>query len=103
MCVQAVKDLVTVILIAVEHDGEIGIVRADALLRRVEPDAGHTVKALPIALVGKLAFGDPAVQMAQVAQPHRRAELVHFRVAADVLDVLRPLNADVLEVVDALR
>ena len=61
MCVQAVKDLVTVILIAVEHDGEIGIVRADALLRRVEADAGHTVKALPIALVGKLAFGDPAV------------------------------------------
>lgn len=101
--VQAGVDFITVILVAVEHDGEIGIVRADAFLRRVETDAGHAVKALPIALICKLALGDPAVEMTQVAQPHRRAELVHLRVAADVLDVLRPLNTEVLEVVDALR
>lgn len=101
--VQAGVDFITVILVAVEHDGEIGIVRADAFLRRVETDAGHAVKALPIALICKLAFGDPAVEMTQVAQPHRRAELVHLCVAADVLDVLRPLNTEVLEVADALR
>ena len=52
--------------------------------------------------VDGLALRDPVAQMPQVAQAHRRAELVHLGVAADEGHLLRPVDAEILEVADAL-
>lgn len=40
--------------------------------------------------------------MAEVAKPHRRAKLVHLRIGPDGLHTLRPVDAEILQIPDAL-
>ena len=40
--------------------------------------------------------------MAQIAEPHRRAELVHLRICANAVDALRILDAEILQLVEFL-
>ena len=102
MPAQTVKYLVARVFISVKYDGEVGVVRPYALLRGVEAYAGHAAETLPVAFVNGFALLDPDLEMAQVAQAHCGAELVHFRVAADIFHVLGPLNAEILQILDAL-
>ena len=69
---------------------------------RVEAQTRHAAETRIVMLRRELALGNLRVEMAQIAQPHRRAELVHLRVAADEGHGLRPVYAEVLEVLQAL-
>ena len=48
------------------------------------------------------ALFEPGVQVAEIAQAHGRAELVHLGVAADEGHLLRAVDAEVFQVADAL-
>ena len=100
---EAHEHLVAGVFIAVEHDGIIGVVALHARLHGVELYSGDAAEARVIQIGYVTALCDLAVEMAQVAYAHRRAELIHLRVAADELHAVRPVYAEILQVVEALH
>ena len=46
-------------------------------------------------------ISDLLIHMAEIAKPHRRAELVHLRIGANRLHALRPMDTEILQIPDA--
>ena len=102
MCGQGFHDLIARCpknLLVKDHR-EICIVRLDILLDGIELQAVDIAKALAVAGHSLAAFRDFLIDMAQVADAHRRAELIHLGIGTDSIHRLRAADAEVLQAIE---
>lgn len=86
----------------VKDHREVCIVRLDILLDGVELQTIDVAETFAIARHCLAAFRDLFIDMTQIADAHRRAELIHLRIGTDSIHLLRATDAEVLQAVEFL-
>ena len=104
VCSQVLHDLIARCAeeLFVKDYREVRIVRLDILLDGVELQAIDIAEAFAIARHCLAAFRNLFIDMTQIADAHRRAELIHLRISTDSIHLLRATDAEVLQAIELL-
>lgn len=86
----------------IEDYRKVCVVRFDILLDGIELQAVDIAEALAVASHSLATFRDFLIDMAQVADAHRRAELIHLGIGTDSIHRLRAADAEVLQPIELL-
>ena len=94
-----VIDFIAGVTIAVKQHREVGVIGLYTGHDRTEADAGNAFQAGKITGMDGFPFPDFTVQMTEQTETHGSAEFIHFRIAADVRNFFRPVNAEVFQII----
>ena len=62
----------------------------------------NSLKIFIISFAHLLTCSDIVIHMAEIAQPHSRAELIHLSIGSDGAYLLRSVNSEVFKIIDLL-
>ena len=81
----------------IKHNREVCVIRLYFRLLHIQLQPIHTAQMLPIAFDNCLALCNLLVHVAQIAQTHRCAELVHLGIGTHSIHFFRAMNTKVLQ------